>query len=287
MKKITTNTLQKWSLCAALFAAVFSTYPQIGIGTVTPEGVLDVVSTNNAVILSRVANTAAVTYPKNGMIIYDQSEKCFKGYQEDNWTACGFRYSRDNTTVVEVTSVTGRIWMDRNLGASQVATSSTDHLSYGDLYQWGRSSDGHQLRYSLYSTDLATSATPGHDKFIVNEVLSPYDWLVTKNDDLWQGATGANNPCPLGFRIPTEEEWTKEADVLSPKNASGAYDSNLKLPTAGHKRDRILDKTGVSGYYWSSITRTDHAAYITFAVNGFFTSQDRRSYGYSVRCIKD
>ena len=31
----------------------------------------------------------------------------------------------------------GTIWMDRNLGAIQVATSSTDADAYGDLYQWG------------------------------------------------------------------------------------------------------------------------------------------------------
>lgn len=43
------------------------------------------------------------------------------------------------TTVVDVTNpTTGKTWMDRNLGASQAATSSTDDLAYGDLYQWGR-----------------------------------------------------------------------------------------------------------------------------------------------------
>jgi hypothetical protein len=34
----------------------------------------------------------------------------------------------------QVTSSTGQVWMDRNLGASQVATSSTDPASYGDSY---------------------------------------------------------------------------------------------------------------------------------------------------------
>jgi len=33
--------------------------------------------------------------------------------------------------------------MDRNLGASQVAKSPTDPLSFGDLFQWGRGTDGH------------------------------------------------------------------------------------------------------------------------------------------------
>ncbi|WP_372934176.1 hypothetical protein, partial [Mariniphaga sediminis] len=38
-------------------------------------------------------------------------------------------------------ATTGKTWMDRNLGASQVATSSTDIAAYGDLYQWGRAAD--------------------------------------------------------------------------------------------------------------------------------------------------
>ncbi len=36
-----------------------------------------------------------------------------------------------------VSSATGKIWMDRNLGASQVAISSNDAAAYGDWYQWG------------------------------------------------------------------------------------------------------------------------------------------------------
>jgi len=49
---------------------------------------------------------------------------------------------------------TGKIWMNRNLGASQVATSSTDANTYGDLYQWGRAADGHQLRTSGTTSTL-------------------------------------------------------------------------------------------------------------------------------------
>jgi len=44
----------------------------------------------------------------------------------------------------EVTSLTGRIWLDRNLGASRVATSPTDTAAYGDMYQWGRLSTSQQ-----------------------------------------------------------------------------------------------------------------------------------------------
>jgi len=44
---------------------------------------------------------------------------------------------------------TGRVWLDRNLGASQVCTSATDTACYGDYYQWGRGHDGHQSSSSL------------------------------------------------------------------------------------------------------------------------------------------
>jgi hypothetical protein len=63
-------------------------------------------------------------------------------------TAHAFKFS-------QVTSSTGQVWMDRNLGASQVATSSTDPASYGDLYQWGRPADGHQKRKSATTATLA------------------------------------------------------------------------------------------------------------------------------------
>ncbi|VVM23866.1 hypothetical protein BSPWISOXPB_75 [uncultured Gammaproteobacteria bacterium] len=33
---------------------------------------------------------------------------------------------------------TGRVWLDRNLGATQVATSPNDSAAYGDYYEFGR-----------------------------------------------------------------------------------------------------------------------------------------------------
>jgi hypothetical protein len=48
-----------------------------------------------------------------------------------------------------VMSKTGRIWMDKNLGATRVATSSYDTLSFGFYFQWGRGADGHQERLSI------------------------------------------------------------------------------------------------------------------------------------------
>ena len=101
-----------------------------------------------------------------------------------------------------VIGANGKIWMDRNLGATRVATSPTDAASYGDYYQWGRGADGHQKITSATTTTLSSADQPGNGSFI----LAPDDWRSTQNDNLWQGVSGTNNPCPSGYRLPTLTE---------------------------------------------------------------------------------
>ncbi len=154
-----------------------------------------------------------------------------------------------------VKSKTGRIWMDRNIGAIRVAGSKSDSLAYGWLYQWGRPADGHESRTSPVTAvnDLSNDVVPGHGNFIIVST-PPYDWLSTQNNNLWQGTSGVNNPCPLGFRIPTQQEWMKEVATWSFRDADRAYESTLKLTTAGWRnfREGRIDYVGDVGYYWSS-----------------------------------
>ncbi|HOK52570.1 MAG TPA: FISUMP domain-containing protein, partial [Bacteroidales bacterium] len=185
---------------------------------------------------------------------------------------------------------TGKIWMDRNLGASQVATSSTDAAAYGDLYQWGRGADGHQSRTSNTTTTLATSDTPGHGNFITVD-SSPYDWRNPQNDNLWQGVSGTNNPCPSGYRLPTLAEWNVERASWSSNDAAGAFASPLKLTMAGRRfgTDGSLYDVGSLGGYWSSTVEISHSLGLSFNSSDAHILFDYsyRAYGYSVRCIKD
>jgi hypothetical protein len=82
-----------------------------------------------------------------------------------------------------VNPITNKIWMDRNLGASQVATNATDTNAFGDFYQWGRFGDGHQCRNSSMISSASSSDMPGHSHFITNVG----DWRSPSNDNLWQG----------------------------------------------------------------------------------------------------
>ena len=187
-----------------------------------------------------------------------------------------------------VNPTTGKIWMDRNLGASQVATSSTDAAAYGDLYQWGRAADGHESRTSGTTEILATSDTPGHSDFIITSSI-PYDWRNPQNDNLWQGVNGTNNPCPSGYRLPTEAEWEAERTSWSSDDAAGAFASPLKLPVAGGRRSSngSLSAVGSLGYYWSSTVSGTSASYLFFNSSDAFMLSGYRVSGNSVRCLKD
>ena len=178
-------------------------------------------------------------------------------------------------------------WADRNLGASQVATNPTDALAYGDLYQWGRGTDGHQLRSSSTTTTQSIIDSPGHSNFIMSNA-TPNDWRNPQNDNLWQGILGINNPCPPGLRVPTENELICERLSWASNNATGAFNS-IKLTMGGERNsfNGSIISAGSSGSYWSSTTSTIYTRYLFFLNSNAGTSSDGRGYGKSVRCIND
>ncbi len=157
------------------------------------------------------------------------------------------------TAVVDVINpITGRTWMDRNLGASQAATSSTDTASFGDLYQWGRFADGHQCRTSATTTTLSSTDQPGHGNFIIAP-SPPYDWRNPPNTNLWQGLFTVNNPCPLYYRVPTMAELNAERLSWSSNNLAGAFASPLKWLNTGYRRFNTGSISMPGGVdYWSS-----------------------------------
>ena len=200
----------------------------------------------------------------------------------------------ESVFVVEIVKVqtvynpkTGRTWMDRNLGASRVAISRTDEQSYGDLYQWGRTSDGHEKRTSQTTSTLSSRDTPWHGKFITVD-SGNYDWRSSQNNNLWQSVNGINNPCPEGFRIPTEAEWDAERKSWISNNSLGAFASPLKLPVAGYRfsSNGSLNLVGSRGRYWSSAVHGTDAELLLFSSGGASVGSTDRADGNSVRCIK-
>jgi len=283
-------------LTSVLLAA--TTYAQVGIGTQTPNSsaVLDITSTTKGFLPPRLTlvqlSTLAQTSPAEGLLVYctDCNNKGI--YVYDGAT---FKHSSSaatavtTTTVVAVLGAGGATWMDRNLGASRVATSQTDSYSYGDLYQWGRFTDGHQSRTSSTVNTNSDIDNPPHGDWIT-EPHNPYDWRTPQNDNLWQGVNGINNPCPIGYRLPTETEWITEFQAWSSQDATGGFNSPLKLSLGGERssNDGDLINVGNTGYYWTSTVNNGSWAnrlIVSFVAN--INKYGARGGGASVRCIKN
>jgi hypothetical protein len=180
-----------------------------------------------------------------------------------------------------------RCWMDRNLGASQVATASNDPLGYGDTFQWGRLDDGHQDRQSGKTSTPSNTDVPGHGNFITGAgVMS--DWRSPQNDNLWQGDNGINNPCPTGWRIPTEAELNAERLSWGSNNSGGAFESSLKLTVGGYRDNSgSLVYVNSAGIYWTSDVSGGQARYLNFQSNAGLMYFHGRTGGFSVRCVRE
>ena len=276
----------------------------LGVGTTSPHAsaLTDLTSTTQGFLPPRMTTVQrnAIASPAIGLVIFNITTNCLNFYTGADWfETCGTTtqtqypsgtvHCAGATTVVDITNpTTGKIWMDRNLGATQVATSSTDVNSYGDLYQWGRRADGHQCRTSSTTATLSSIDQPAHGIFIIAP-NAPYDWRSPQNANLWQGVNGVNNPCPSGYRIPTETEINAERLSWWQQNSAGAFASPLKLPTAGHREysNGSPISVGFHGRYWSSTVSGTFLRALNFYSPEAIMANDYRAEGFSVRCLKD
>ena len=214
------------------------------------------------------------------------------------------------TDIVELTSSTGKKWMDRNLGANRAATSINDNSAYGCLYQWGRGNDGHSnMNYttatkginlaSAWPNNIRSITETPNNTLIYSEEPTYTDWLVTPNPNLWQGVNGVNNPCPSGFRLPTITEYQAEITAYSITNSNTnsafSYGPNggFKFVKGGFRY--YGDASGASsvgsyGFYWTSTVNSSDGKTIRFRMSESFINTAQitsRNVGHSVRCIKN
>lgn len=165
----------------------------------------------------------------------------------------------------------------------------------------GRFSDGHELinwsgptagiPVNGFTTVNAVSDHPGNGLFIT-EPNAPYDWRTPQNDNLWQGESGINNPCPQGYRIPSNSETIALFMAEGITNYTTAAGSSLAFSASGSRdgssNTAPLDNVGLIGSYWHSTVSGVFTFSNVFAVNlSNLNNVNRRIRAYNVRCIKD
>ena len=134
-----------------------------------------------------------------GLIIFNTTSNCLEFYNGGFWyQTCGSPACGNSNQP--------HYW--RNLDGPQPwrlqpATASDDALAYGDLYQWGRATEGHEDRSSVTTSTNATTAVPNGgntwDGLFITEKNSPGDWLTPQDNTLWEGEGRYKQPMPNRF----------------------------------------------------------------------------------------
>ncbi|NBA78878.1 hypothetical protein GOQ04_25220, partial [Emticicia sp. ODNR4P] len=213
---------------------------------------------------------------------------------------------------IPVTAEDGKVWLNNNLGAdyanvnstsfnpAQQATSVTDYKAYGSLFQWGRKPDGHELitwtsgtvGAPVNGTTATVNISPTNALFILGLSTASWNWNLGQSSQLWDFAN-PNNPCPVGFRVPTGPEYTTLASAAGITDYLSGASSKLKFTASGVRRydDGTLATTGNAGYLWTTTPNTSNQTQyfalssVTNNANGLYYHY--RAQGYGVRCIQN
>jgi uncharacterized protein (TIGR02145 family) len=192
----------------------------------------------------------------------------------------------NNYPVVEIGS---QVWMAENLKTTRFNDNSiiplvSDKIIWASLITPG---------YCWYNNDAANNkSTFG----------GLYNWYVI--DTL---TTSYKNVCPLGWHVPSDNEWTvlttflggesfagskmKETGInhwLNPNSGATNESGFTALPGGGRKYTGAYLKIDTSGLWWSSVT----PGYPVFrSINSANDNLSRdyayREYGFSIRCLQD
>jgi uncharacterized protein (TIGR02145 family) len=190
---------------------------------------------------------------------------------------------------------TGKIWLDRNVGASRVCQTYNDESCFGNYYQWGRNEDGHQNANSLTTNIQAIDLVDmSNDKFIVSIIEKEYDWAYDidyfgiQRAFNWSRLDGASI-CPSGFRVPTLDELNAETLNQGITNRDDAFANFLKIPAAGYRMgsDGSLSLNGFTAFVWTNTTDNLDVRGFVFGGNTAHEIPLSRASGLSVRCIQD
>ncbi len=199
----------------------------------------------------------------------------------------------------------GNIWLNNNLGAdysnltkgvfkhTSQASAGNDFHAYGSLFQWGRKPDGHELVTAL--TIISATLTPvvsglsdnPTSASLIQVTASPYDWRATPSDNLWNGEVAVNNPCPAGYRLPTDPEISNYISKASITSAATAANSILKISLAGRRwgQNGSGFDFGTDFTLWTSTPSNPGASAYNLSIHR--TAAYDRANAYTVRCIKN
>lgn len=296
--------MKKFFITAILFlllSTINIVNAQVGVGVstanVNPSAQLEVLSTTKGFLPPRMTTSQRDAInagnPAEGLVIFNTTNNAIQYKSDTGWVSVlpSSGTSTTGTSNAESVTIGNQIWTTKNL--------SVDRYRNGDIIpqvtsgEWGGLTTG---AWCWYRNDSATYAvTYGR----------MYNWYAI------------NDPrglAPVGWHIPTNEEWTTLGTSLGnaaggsmksptgwPAPNTGATNSSGfgGLPGGGRVVNFLgiagnFEQFGTNGYWWTSTAynednRNAYFRSLTFSSAGLSsaTQSVQKHSGLSVRCVKD
>ncbi len=195
-----------------------------------------------------------------------------------------------------VAYIAAGVWKEsfcHNIGANTEADPFTPSWELnGDYYQWG----------------FITKAADGPAGESTPNASAPATWNTTPAaDGSWTdepSQKGPQDPCPMGFRIPSKSQWdgvVNNNTVSDPASATWTagdnnyssgklFGSSLFLPAAGSRvfsDGSLFGRDSFGNYRSSSTVASTSDWYLLFSSAGAASSAGSRTSGFSLRCIAE
>ena len=221
----------------------------------------------------------------NGSAFANSCEYCIGGNTGLDESYCGIVTDIDGNEYGTVL-IGNQVWMSENLKVTKYKDGTAIPTGHSNSV-WSNLSSG---AYAVYDDDDVNTDTYG---FLYN----------------WYAVDDSRIIAPDGWHVPTDDEWTTLTDYLGGTSVAGgkmketgtehwgspntdATNESGFTALPGGYRDYYgyYNNQGFSGYFWSSTELSSNYAWyrlLNYNTSGVYRTNDNKTYGFSLRCVRD